>query len=179
MLKTFQIALLLSTILCASTCKKKTAPLLSGLPTSPAKQAWDLDNDSLADVEIYYRTYSTTENPPSSSATIGYIRPLQQHKLLFKNQISSLMLHPNDTVFAVSTAYKWYHIATELITMSNVDREWTPLNPEKATIFYVGVQLMKDTSSSIGYLKVELSKESGKVSLVDHSLTTEALKVIR
>jgi hypothetical protein len=169
------------TVLFTSGCEKtrddKTEN--SNLIIQPKSQDIDINNDLIIDFRIDYKWLVTNDEPTPGKALIGYIKPLNENKILYKSNVGNLFLLKNDTVFLIQTSKMiWSKFQADLVTNNGKDTIWTVLSSNPINDFYLGFQLSTSIENYIGWMKVDIHKNSGIISIMNKKLTDSEFLII-
>jgi len=147
--------------------------------SQPKSQDIDVNNDGIMDFMIDYKLLVADDYSSSGKSWIGYVRPLDKNEILYKQIIGNLFLNKKDTVFSTSTSTKiWYPYSADLITNSGKDSNWTILASNNITDYFLGFKLKSSSKNQIGWMKVDIQKNSGIISLVNTKLTEADFLII-
>jgi hypothetical protein len=173
----FFVCTVLLTFGCEKTRGDKTEN--SYLIIQPKSQDIDINNDLITDFRIDYKWLVTNDEPSSGKALIGYVKPLNENKILYKNNVGNLFLLKNDTVFLIpATKMIWSKFQADLVTNNGKDTNWTVISSNHISDFYLGFRLSTSIKNYIGWMKVDINKNSGIISIINKKLTETEFLII-
>jgi|GEM_PF-3203866 len=157
-------------IVLTSGCKKNSDVSVDEYIFNELKsQDVDINGDQIMDFRIDYNRLVTDDYPSSGKSWIGFIQSLNKNAILYKPNYGNLFLQEKDTVFSVSTATRiWSPYPADLLTNSGKDAAWAILAPNTITDYYLGFKL--SAQNQIGWMKVNIHKSTGMVTLVNKKL---------
>lgn len=147
--------------------------------SQPKSQDIDINNDGIMDFRIDFKLLVPDDYSSSGKSWIGYVQPLDKNEILYKQIVGNLFLQKKDTVFSTSTSTKiWYPNSANLITNTGKDSNWTILASNNIADYYLGFKLKSSSRNMIGWMKVDIQKNTGIISLANKKLTEADFLII-
>jgi hypothetical protein len=72
----------------------------------------------------------------------------------------------------------WSKFQADLVTNNGKDTIWTVISSNHISDFYLGFQLSTSIKNYIGWMKVDIHKNSGVISILNTKLTETELLII-
>lgn len=148
----------------------------TGKPNIPVNDTIDLNSDKIPDFVISYKERATADIPSSGGSIIGSITPLQQNKLLYRENVGYLFLNITDKIRKTdNTNSSWREFSSDLISIhrsfQNWDSTWTILAEQKP-FYFLAYKLVLQNSEEIGWICLEFNTEKGTISITDSDRTS-------
>jgi hypothetical protein len=156
-------------------------------PSVPASASYDFNNDGLDDLLVKYQKYTWDGVNISGDLITGMIEPINSSSLLVKRGESKLFLSLNDTIFQdVSDPLYWeQNIQPVLVSISNSSTtnhvwpgEWSIIDNKNQESYYVAISIPSNLVHLIGWLKLKISKSTGKLQIVDKNIVGESYVIV-
>lgn len=168
------ILLMISLMLTTSSCEKSKDAVDTDLyskPEIPLTDSLDVNSDQIFDFAIVYSEIATHNEPSSAGRITGSINPLNQNRLLYRNNVGSLFLDVNDTIRILSNSNSdWSGYGADLISIGrkyqNWDGTWT-VRSEKNAFYFLAYKLVLNDSEKIGWISLNFDTTTGKMSITD------------
>jgi hypothetical protein len=170
-----------SSIVLASGCEKSIEEKTENLNfiNQPKSLDIDINSDLITDFRIDYKWLQTNDIPSSGKSLIGYIQPLNGNEILYKKDVGNLFLLKNDTVsFTPTSTMIWNKYQADLIAKNGLDSIWTILSTNLIGDLYLGFQLKTSNLNYIGWMKVDIHKNNGMISIINMKLTESESLII-
>jgi hypothetical protein len=162
-------------------CEKD--PIIEPIRYDPVE--YDLNNDLINDISISYLGYSWDGIGPDGSGMgiNGVIKPLNDTKILYKQDIGSLFLNSKDTLkLFASIPLSWISNESYVINikthLNQYVNPWTIIAPETKDQYNVGFKLSNDNSTILGWFKLRINCYNGKIDLTEKKMSNQNILVI-
>jgi hypothetical protein len=149
---------------------------------SPEGAQYDFDEDGINDFSIDYNTFVWDGVNSSGWGVAGLLKPLNENSILHKRDVNyvtaALFSKKNDVITAdISLPLEWetYHarLADIYDPDKNVNQVWNIHSANAPDSYYLGIKIKKENGFLIGWVKLEIDKATGQISIVDKKLTTD------
>ncbi len=175
----------LSIIICS--CNKDNDDTLDSNLLIPQKANVDLNNDSIDDFIVHF-VWGPWEGVNNSGYYLtGDIEPQNDNLLLSKQNKNAFFIQQNDTIkVELSDSLSWKNTSIHFVTMSNDllkenyswPTEWIIQNHNSFESYFIGIKLIENNSSLIGWMKIEISSSTGEIKISDKQITSDEYIVI-
>ena len=146
---------------------------VEGEPTIPPLSTIDLDGDGSMDFEIDYSLYDI-ESATAGNAYVGYISPIGQNEILSKRFEPTLFpLEKEDIKTEVVDPLEWENrsqsslVSIDLKFTGMWAQEWVIWTIEERPTHLVGLKLKNNNQDAVGWIEIDISKETGIVTILD------------
>lgn len=156
-------------------------------PEPPKAVKYDLNDDSVDDINIDYSWFTWDGINSSGGGISGLIEPLNESSVLLKRNEYTLFSESNDTIrINTNEPYYWEkYLDPDLVSISNSSvndylwpNEWKIKSNKTMDFYYVGIKIEIDNSNMIGWIKIKIDKSTGNIMILDKKFTTEEYIVI-
>lgn len=171
-------------VLFTLSCKKQKLKRYNALEIPP-NQSVDINGDGTADFVFSYYKLATENSPALPSNTKLSVEGITAANQLLKDTInnSSLFLKAGDSIFKtfIDTTLVWSD-SSEYLTRINWDgskwEEYWSINATHNKPYYLVYKLADGASDKIGWVKLGINQDNGKITLQDFEETTDAYLII-
>jgi hypothetical protein len=187
-MKTYYFLLLFLVITLLSCEKDKQDEELSkNPPETPEAISYDLNNDAVNDIKVYYSSFTWDGFNCSGDGISGLIETLNDNAVLMQQNEYRLFNQFKDTLrINAAGPYYWeeyIRLALVSITNSSVNgylwpKEWSIQSKPIQDSYYLGIIIKENNTPLIGWLKLKLDQSSGSIKIVDKKFTSENFIVI-
>jgi hypothetical protein len=174
MKKTIIGNLLFSLIVLTCGCEKNKEPetVNAHFINIPESLDIDINNDAITDFRIEYKELVTNDYPSSGLSMIGFLHSLNENEIVYKPFIGNLFLQQNDIIYSSEvTAAIWSRNPADLISHNGHDSAWRILSPYFLNDLFIGFKLKASAKIYIGWMKLDIDKKTGNISLLNWKLT--------
>ncbi len=165
---------------------KNNDDLATHPPDIPDAVTFDLNDDGFDDIRFLVGPDDVLTDGTVGYA--GYIYALNEALLLLPTENDTSWVFDNqlnDTIKKVeSKSYTWYPSNLGFISIDDSPEgiwpdEWTISGQKSSDPYYLGIQIMENNDFMVGWLKLEINKNTAEVNLIDQQFTAEEYIVIR
>jgi hypothetical protein len=184
-MKTGYTIFICSLLLISLSCESDKEDGINGtpeVPETPQTVALDVNDDGVDDFELQYGMFVWDGVGVSGFGISGRIDPLNENSLLFIRDAEmyshTLFNKRGDTINKDAAApLEWNIMSAELVTISDMNNlwplEWNIMSENAPDSYYVGVKVKDGSEFMIGWLKLEINKDTGEAFVTDMEVTAE------
>lgn len=149
-------------------------------PDIPEPITYDLNGDSFDDFTIDYAEGIWDGVGASGGFFSAQFKPLGENRILeeYEENVSTsfLFAQMGDSIQRQATyPQSWTYLGWFASLYQGGDgiwsKEWLIESKKNSSPYYVGVGIWEEDKFLIGWLKLEIDKETGKIAVVDHELS--------
>jgi hypothetical protein len=156
-------------------------------PKIPNAVKYDLNDDSVDDINIDYRSFTWDGINCAGNGISGVIEPLNQCSILLKYNEYILFNELNDTI-RVNTNEPYYwekYLSSDMVSISSSSfndylwqNEWRIHSNKTMDYYYLGIKIANENINMIGWIKMKIDKSTGVIKILNKKFSTEEYIVI-
>ncbi len=147
---------------------------------APKDYTIDIDNNGQDDFEINYKELQTLDLPPSGGGINGEMRFINNGAFFCKiygAYSECLFLSKGDSIKTDLATNNWNYYPVNLISIGWRNGKWDKnwfVNASVSSDYYLGFKLQ----DKLGYMKLDLNTETGKITVLDSKMTNDTFLII-